>query len=81
MTNVRALGSGDDGGTTRARAAVTLSGPGVRRSSARGARLATLRSRSGRVAQRESARLTRERSQVQNLPRPPIRRSVAPPTA
>ena len=45
-----------------------------------GRRLARLRSPIGRVAQRESARLTRERSQVQNLPRPPIRTARQPTT-
>ena len=66
--NVRATGSADgrrrDAGTRRR----LLFGPrkGLR------ARVLGFRPRPGRVAQRESARLTRERSQVQNLPRPPL---------
>src|SRR4029453_13829041 len=59
-----------DGGATRARAAVSFSGPFSAPGWARRAGVGCYPSGPGRVAQRESARLTRERSQVQYLPRP-----------
>jgi hypothetical protein len=72
LVDVRAVRLGDDGGATRARAAVSLSrGRELRLfARSRGARLCNR----GRVAQWESACFTRKRSQVQNLPRPPQKR-------
>jgi hypothetical protein len=72
----------DDGGATRARAAVSMSewrnswprggNPSAGAALGRHGRpAAVLRFGRGRVAQWESACFTRKRSQVQNLPRPP----------
>ena len=72
LVGVRAVKLGDDGGATRARAAVSLSRGREHRPfpRSRGARLCNC----GRVAQWESACFTRKRSEVQNLPRPPHNR-------
>jgi hypothetical protein len=75
LVDVRAVRLGDDGGATRARAAVSFSRVGSFGARAvPGARLCNR----GRVAQWESACFTRKRSQVQNLPRPPRSRSGRP---